>query len=93
MKAKVVLSLILLFSAILLAILSNPTERQYISWLKEELKTNTHQPVDQEIEVFSPTLLETKTANYFLFSIYQTELENGGTQKTLGLLNNFFVIK
>jgi hypothetical protein len=92
MKAKSLLTIILLFLLFLIAVLSNPTEKQYISWLKEDHKASSQQPPESEIEVFAPALSGTETTNYFLFSIYQTELEDGSKQKTLGLLNNFFAI-
>lgn len=88
MKAKALITCIFLFLFLLLTVLSNPPEREFISWLKE----HDNPPFDLEMEVFATSTLEaeTTTKNYLLFSIYNTNLPNGENEKTLGIFNNFF---
>lgn len=90
MKAKALINLIILCLFFLLTVLSNPPEREYISWLKE----HNNPPINLDVEVFAPSSLEaeTTTKNYLLFSLYHTKLQNGEIEKTLGIFNNFFVL-
>ncbi|WP_024613363.1 DUF4359 domain-containing protein [Clostridium sp. Ade.TY] len=90
------LSKILLLSIILLlfcSIFTNPTKKEFVEWSRNNMKLNSKNIFEYSaVSLLGEAALTTKTEvnNYFIFSIFETNLNsNSKSVKTLGLFNKF----
>ncbi len=88
----------LLFVIVLLLfvlVLTNPTQADYNSWVNEELAQqldyNSEGAVGKAISPLTNMLVNSVTErhNYYIFSIYETEIANNEINKTIGILKMF----
>ncbi len=88
----------LLFIIILLIfvlVLTNPTQADYNSWVNEKLaqklEYNSKGTVGKVISPLTNMLVNSVTErhNYYIFSIYETEIANNEINKTVGILKMF----
>lgn len=74
---------------------TNPTQDEYVSWLKQQIiKTDAgaHDALGNAmVSLFGGPLfnLSTTREDFLLFSIYTTDLGNGAKIKALGILRHF----
>ena len=88
----------LVIAVVLVALLAtNPSSDDYVAWLKEKIADSAATTGEQQIgkallELFGGPLVSVATQrnNYFLFSIFVTQLDDQHRLTTVGLLKNFF---
>jgi Na+/H+ antiporter NhaC len=85
----------LLLSLIVLMILGNPSQNEYVDWVNNKAQSNpNHATANMMDELLLPkTILEkTERKNLWICSIYQTTNKQAGSMTTLGILNNYLVL-
>jgi len=92
---KVILVLILLILFIFVLVLTNPTQEDYNSWVNEkvtqELKVESNGMVGKVTSKLTDLIVNSVSErhNYYIFSIYETNIADQKLSKTLGILKTF----
>jgi hypothetical protein len=92
---KKILSGIILAFVLLIAILTNPTKDKFVSWTKDQIKSQSNNSlVSLGIEVFGGSILNSVTSeqNYLFFTIFDTQISESKEVKVLGLFNHFITL-
>jgi Domain of unknown function (DUF4359) len=88
MKKKFIL--ILIFTISLIALTSNPSKADYVSFVKDELSSDGH-PI---LGAFASPLVSAFTTkqNFGLFTVYETRFDDKDKEylKAIGIFNHFF---
>jgi hypothetical protein len=86
-----------IIAAVLVALVAtNPSSDEYIAWLKDKISDSAATTTEQRIgkallELFGGPIASATTQrnNYFLFSVFITQIDNQNRLTTIGLLRNF----
>ena len=92
MKKKIILSILILL--LFTAITTNPNKPNYIAWCKENSMNESKDILSYGLlSVFGNSIYttNTKSSNYYLFSIYETNISENKL-KVLGIFNKFIPI-
>jgi Domain of unknown function (DUF4359) len=78
---------------ILFSIMTNPSKSDYLDWATVEVKE--HEGLITGIIAGPMLKVSTTKTNFFIFTIYNTTLEEKGSPdyKAIGILNNFYWLK
>ncbi len=93
---KLLLVIILL---IIVLLLTNPTQADYNSWVNEklaqQLEYNSKGAIGKVISPLTNMLVNSVTErhNYYIFSIYETEIANNEINRTIGFFKMFVSLK
>lgn len=95
MRIKILVCTTIFALLTIVALCTNPTKQQYISWVKDELinTSNGQGVVGVLTSMIAPTILDgtTQTENYYLFSLYKTKIADN-EMVTLGVFDKFIEI-
>lgn len=75
---------------------TNPTQQDYVSWLRREVVQQNNGSLGAVAAFFLAEPLvdaSTRRQNYFLFSIFTTALDAKTKYRALGLFHRFFVLR
>lgn len=92
MKKKIILSILILL--LFTAIITNPNKNDYVAWCKESSMNKSEDILSYGLlSVFGNSIYTTttKSSNYYLFSIYETNIVDNEI-KVLGIFNKFIPI-
>lgn len=80
---------------ILLMIMLNPGQDEYVSWVAEQLKKEKGVLFSIGVDYVAKPIISTSTTkrDYYIFTVYQTNLLSDKDFITLGIMNQFIPIK
>jgi hypothetical protein len=80
---------------VLLMVLLNPGQDQYVSWVADHLKEEKGILVSIGVDYVAKPIISTSTTkkDFFFFTVYHTNLLTDKDMITLGIMNQFVPIK
>ncbi|UOF89974.1 DUF4359 domain-containing protein [Fodinisporobacter ferrooxydans] len=88
-------NLVLIFGILILLAITNPAKTEYVSWIKEKAMEKSNSMLQKGlVSLLGDKMFEnaTKTQNYGVFTIFETDLE-GSRVQVLGIFHNFIPLR
>lgn len=96
MKKTIKIAIVSLILFLTFGIFTNPSKEDFVEWGQSNMKNNSKNLIEYSaVSVLGKPYLTTKTKvnNYFIFSVFNTNLKSDTESvKTLGAFNKFFTL-